>query len=88
MRRLFVLLAGFGLMSVSAGCCHCGICDCTPPVQPCCIYGLYPPAFGMPVLPPSGPITTTATQAGAEVPADSTPATPPMKESIGLPREL
>jgi hypothetical protein len=87
MRRLFVLLAGVGLMSVTTGCCHvAGKCDCAPPVQPCCIYGLYPPAFGMPVIPPGSPVPTT-TQAGAEVPADATP-TPPMKEQIGLPREF
>jgi hypothetical protein len=92
MRRLFVLLAGVGLLHTSAGCYHvAGKCDCAPPVQPCCIYGLYPPAFGMPVLPPTAPVqpASTTTQAGAEVPAsDSTPATPPMKEQIGLPREL
>jgi hypothetical protein len=89
MRRLFVLLAGAGLMSASAGCYHVsGKCDCAPPVQPCCIYGLYPPAFGLPVMPPTPP-APTATQAGAEVPASPADATtPPMKEQIGLPREL
>ena len=91
MRRLFVLLAGVGLMSAGAGCYHVGgKCDSDPPVQPCCIYGLYPPAFGMPVLPPSPtpPAAPTATQAGAEVPASQTePTPPPMKEHIGLPRE-
>ena len=76
MRRLFVLLAGVGLMSASVGCCHvAGKCDCAPPVQPCCIYGLYPPAFGMPVLPPTPVPAPTTTQAGAEVPAP-THATP------------
>jgi hypothetical protein len=90
MRRLFILLAGIGLLSANAGCVHTGTCDCMPPIQPCCIYGLYPPAFGLPVLPPTAPAPTT-TQAGAEVPAqpaDATPTTPPMKENIGLPREL
>jgi hypothetical protein len=38
----------------------------------------------MPVIPPTAPPSTT-TQTGAEFPAD---ATPPMKEQIGLPREL
>ena len=94
MRRLFVLLAGVVSMSASMGCCHvAGKCDCTPPVQPCCIYGLYPPAFGLPVLPPSSPVTATTTQTGADArstPTDATPipTTTPMKEIIGLPREL
>ena len=89
MRRLFILLAGVGLISASAGCCHVGgKCDCAPPVQPCCIYGLYPPAFGMPVLPPTAPNIVTTTQAGAEGPADATPIpTTTPKENIGLPRE-
>jgi hypothetical protein len=98
MRRLFVLLAGVGLISTSMGCCcTCirGKCDCVPPIQPCCIYGLYPPAAGMPVLPATPSASTpTTTQAGAEVPADPAPPTPqpnppmPAKEQIGLPREL
>ena len=33
MRRLFVLLAGVGLMSAAPGCYHiAGKCDCAPPV--------------------------------------------------------
>jgi hypothetical protein len=91
MRRLFVLLAGVGLISAAAGCYHTGgKCDCVPPVQPCCIYGLYPPAFGMPVIPPAPVPAPTTTQAGAEVPAPPAEATPtaPKKENIGLPREL
>jgi hypothetical protein len=94
MRRLLVLLAGVGLTSAT-GCYHTGgKCDCAPPVQPCCIYGLYPPAFGMPVLPPAPPgpaaapppAPATTTQAAAEVPADSAPSMP-VKENVGLPRE-
>jgi hypothetical protein len=86
MRRLFVLLAGVGLVSTAAGCYHVGgKCDCAPPVQPCCIYGLYPPAFGMPVIPPAPTAAPTTTQTGAEMPAE---ATPPVKEHIGLPREM
>ena len=46
MRRLLVLLAGLGVLPAAAGCQHmAGVCDCYPPVQPCCIYGLYPPAL-------------------------------------------
>ena len=90
MRRLFIFVAGVGLLSAT-GCYHvAGKCDCTPPTQPCCIYGLYPPAYGWPVVPPAPPVPTT-TQTGAEMPAppaEATPVKPPMKEQIGLPREL
>jgi hypothetical protein len=91
MRRLFVLLAGVCLTH-TVGCYHvAGKCDCAPPVQPCCIYGLYPPAAGWPVLPamPPQPQAGGATPVGNEIPAvEVTPANPPLKEQIGLPREL
>ena len=89
MRRLAILLACAGVLP-AVGCYHTGgKCDCYPPVQPCCIYGLYPPAYGWPVVPPppTPAAAPTTTQAGAEMPADATPR-PPMKEQIGLPREL
>ncbi len=89
MRRLFTLLAGVGMLH-AAGCYHTGgKCDCYPPIQPCCIYGLYPPAYGWPVVPqpPTPAAAPTTTQTGAEMPADQTPK-PPAKEQIGLPREL
>ena len=84
MRRLLVLLAGLGVLPAATGCYHtAGKCDCVPPVQPCCIYGLYPPAAGLPVLP------ATVTPVSAEQPAShTTPATPPARESIGLPRDM
>ncbi|HTK77356.1 MAG TPA: hypothetical protein VL371_18980 [Gemmataceae bacterium] len=45
MRRLLVLMAGLGVLPAATGCCHtAGFCDCYPPVTPCCVYGLYPPA--------------------------------------------
>ena len=45
MRRLLVFLAGLGVLPAATGCCHtAGFCDCYPPVTPCCVYGLYPPA--------------------------------------------
>jgi hypothetical protein len=88
MRQVFVLLAGVCLTH-AAGCYHiAGKCDCSPPIQPCCMYGLYPPAAGYPVMPanptPAPAPTGTTTPVANEVPAD--PA--PMKEQIGLPREL
>lgn len=89
MRQLFVLLAGVCLTH-AVGCYHiAGKCDCIPPIQPCCMYGLYPPAAGYPVLPATAPAaapvpTETTKPVANEVPAD--PA--PMKEQIGLPREL
>jgi hypothetical protein len=94
MRRLLVLLAGVCLTH-AAGCYHVGgKCDCVPPVQPCCIYGLYPPAAGYPVM-PAAPVVAqqasasqgTTTPVANEVPAELPPAKP-MKEQIGLPREL
>ena len=88
MRRLVVLLAGVGLIPAMTGCYHvAGKCDCAPPIQPCCIYGLYPPVSGMPVIPPPPPPATPgATPAAAEEPA--LPQVKPAKEQIGLPREL
>jgi hypothetical protein len=88
MRRLFVMFAGVGLVSAMTGCYHvAGKCDCAPPIQPCCIYGLYPPAYGMPVIPPPPPpVTPGATPAAAEEPAPT--QVKPAKERIGLPREL
>jgi hypothetical protein len=39
MRRTLVLLAGLGLLSLTAGCNHtAGICDCEGPGNPC-VYG-------------------------------------------------
>jgi hypothetical protein len=91
MRQLFVLLAGVCLTH-AVGCYHiAGKCDCSPPIQPCGMYGLYPPAAGYPVLPATPPATapapSTTTPVANEVPADPAPMTP-MKENIGLPREL
>jgi hypothetical protein len=89
MRRLLILLAGVCLVHAT-GCYHiAGKCDCTPPIQPCCMYGLYPPAAGYPVMPavPAPQPAATTTPVGNEVPADPTPIRP-MKEQIGLPREL
>ena len=93
MRQVFVLLAGVCLTH-AVGCYHVGgKCDCVPPIQPCCMYGLYPPAAGYPVMPANGvtaPVpapTGITTPVANEVPADPTPM-PPMKEQIGLPREL
>ena len=46
MRRLLVMLAGLGVLPAATGCCHtAGFCDCQPPVNMCCVYGLYPPAL-------------------------------------------
>ena len=62
MRQLFVLVAGVALLHSAAGCCHhiAGKCDCVPPVQPCCTYGLYP-AGGMGVT-PAGAVETPPTE--------------------------
>jgi hypothetical protein len=90
MRRLFVVLAGVCLTH-SVGCYHvAGKCDCAPPVQPCCIYGLYPPAAGWPVMPAAATASPTGatTPVGNEIPAIDVSPAHPMKEQIGLPREL
>jgi hypothetical protein len=85
MRQLLVLLAGVCLTH-AVGCYHiAGKCDCAPPIQPCCMYGLYPPAAGYPVLPANAP-APVATETTKPV-ANEEPAVP-MKEHIGLPREL
>ena len=42
MRRFFVILAGFGMISSGLACQHtAGKCDCTPPLANCNKYGLY-----------------------------------------------
>jgi len=94
MRRLFVMLAGVGLVSTT-GCYHlAGKCDCVPPVQPCHIYGLYPAGYGWAtVSQTAAPAAATATPASAEVtvPAiEVMPVSQPQlpKEQIGLPREM
>ena len=81
MRRLMVLMAGVGLLHAAAGCKHlAGICDCAPPVQPCCIYGLYP-AHPVTVVPAG------AVERPAEV-VPETPKEPLTKERIGYPRDM
>jgi hypothetical protein len=53
-----------------------GKCDCAPPVQPCCIYGLYPAEAHVPappVPPPPGHVAEP-------------PVAIPVKERLGMPR--
>jgi hypothetical protein len=87
MRQLLVLLAGVCLTH-AVGCYHiAGKCDCAPPIQPCCMYGLYPPAAGYPVLPANAPAPVPVATETTKPVANEEPAAP-MKEHIGLPREL
>jgi hypothetical protein len=104
MRRLFVLVAGVGLLHAAAGCQHiAGFCDCAPPIQPCCLYGLYPPGHGAPVAAPPAAAPSMAAPSMAEPPQAVPPGTPPavtppttppparepvMRERIGLSRDL
>ena len=81
-----------------------GFCDCAPPVKPCCIYGLYPADYAImpvaasaaqpeppPAVPP-GPETVpppaATPPAGVTPPMGAPPMAEPVKERIGLPREL
>ena len=81
MRRLMVLVAGVGLLHAASGCKHiAGKCDCAPPIQPCCMYGLYP-ANALPVVPAG------AVERPAEV-VPETPKEPLTKERIGYPRDM
>ena len=82
MRRLLELVAGVALLHTT-GCCHhlAGKCDCAPPVQPCCTYGLYP-SGGASVL-PVGAVETSAVEAAPQIPRD-----PIAKEKIGYPRDM
>lgn len=42
MRRFFVILAGFAVISSGLACQHtAGKCDCRPPLPNCNKYGLY-----------------------------------------------
>jgi hypothetical protein len=71
MRRLFVLLAGLGVLPAAAGCHHtAGFCDCQPAVNPCCVYGLYPADAHAPAAVAHDP-----------------PVAMPVKERLGMPRE-
>jgi hypothetical protein len=97
MRRRFVLVAGLGLLHAGTGCNHiAGFCDCAPPIQPCCMYGLYPAGYAAPAVAPPPVHAEVAPPPPAEaVPPPIAPPPPPppakepvMKERIGLPREL
>jgi len=93
MRRLFVLVAGLGLLHASTGCNHiAGFCDCAPPIQPCCIYGLYPAGYAAPVVPAPPHADVPAAAPVEVIPPPAAPPPPAkepvMKERIGLPREL
>jgi len=73
MRRLLVFLAGLGVLPAATGCCHtAGYCDCYPPVNSCCLYGLYPPAVYEHAL---------------TVAAPEPPAVPAAPERLAPPRE-
>lgn len=44
MRRIAIILAGFGIISTGLACQHtAGVCDCSPITPPCMKYGLYTP---------------------------------------------
>ena len=82
MRRLIVIVAGVALLPTT-GCYHiAGKCDCAPPVQPCCMYGLYP-AGGMPVVPASAVEVPAAAEGSPQMPRE-----PITKEKIGYPRDM
>jgi hypothetical protein len=79
MRRLLVLVAALGALPAITGCWQhtAGYCDCRPPIQPCCIYGLYP-AEAHPAVPP----------AHAQPPVvPVVPVAPINQERLGAPRE-
>jgi hypothetical protein len=88
MRRLLVLIAGIGMLQAASGCKQiAGVCDCAPPLQPCCIYGLYPAEPG--ALPAGAAPTgvTVPPAAGTVPPAEAIPL-PPKESSVRLPRDL
>jgi len=75
MRRLTIIVCGFGLISASVGCHHtAGRCDCVQPISPCYKYGLNAPEGAV----------FKATH--VEVLPSAEPAPPPAKEKISLPR--
>ncbi len=91
MRRLFVLVAGLGLLHSAAGCYHiAGKCDCMPPIQPCCMYGLYPAGYAGPAVGPHAVETPAPEAVPVQPRATQGPsgAEPLTKEPIGLPKEL
>lgn len=103
MRRLVVLGAGLLLVHVASGCQHvAGFCDCAPPIQPCCIYGLYPEVYAGPAVVPAAAVAPAvpALPAPPAAVVPNVPAAPanvlpppavgpePVKEKIGQPREL
>jgi len=70
MRRLYALVAGVGMVATT-GCYHvAGKCDCVPPVQPCCIYGLYPAGYGYSVVTQNAATTTSAEAVDAKPKAE------------------
>jgi hypothetical protein len=85
MRRLLVLIAGIGMLQAASGCKQiAGVCDCAPPLQPCCIYGLYPAEHAA----PAAAVHPVAAEPPPVESAPMPPKDPVMKERIGLPRDL
>lgn len=85
--RVRNIVAGLGLLCGAVGCHHtAGFCDCSPPITPCCIYGLHPAADYSVV----NAVATTESKPTAPAPkavdaphaAPAKPATPPVPGAL------